>query len=755
MTIIGMLHHRLDPRTVLKSYAFAAVAQAEGAQFFYFTPKSVDFDKRSIRGKVYEKGDWHEKMMPFPDVIYNAGSPEKLSVSKDIIEKLKKEIPFTTHSIGNKWNVMKRLKEAKEFDKYLIPSEVVENVDLLHKFMTYYKKVVFKPIDGRKGKGIYFISKVGRTNFEVKKDRETILCTQSQLDELIRGQLSTGTFIVQPYIQSKTKSGQIYDFRLHVQKNGEGEWVITTVYPRIAPNGSIIPNINNGGFTNYLDPFLEQEFKEEAYDIRRMLEHFSLSLARHLDEIQMAQFGEVIDEIGIDVGLDEQRKIWMYEVNWRPGCPPAFYLELDVVINTIRYAMYLAKNQKKIKRAIRQYRNNGGDLVEEKALPVEKIIAEEKASPEVKALPEIKALPEEKTLPIIAITGSAGKTTSKAFLASILSVKWNIFESKDYWNTTEHTKKHKEEINASHEAVVLEYGMAYPGIITNHCSIIQPNISIITNIGLAHVGNFDGDIKGVAKAKSELIHGMDQNGLLILNKDDDNSKYLETQQFKGKILTVGVHSSADYKAYDIQYKDIGMTFKIKLHGQEIAMYIPILGEHHVYNALNAIAVADYLGFSPEDIKVGLNFKKPPRRLTIYNCRDNITVIDDTVHSHPQGVRAAIDVLTNIANKRKIAIIGQMRELGELREEEYRKLGEYIYEQDIDLFITYGFRTEEMGAAAEAVGMDPSKIYHFLNKDDLHALLEKVIKPHDTILVKGASKTNMFDTVKFLDQKFQE
>ncbi len=106
----------------------------------------------------------------------------------------------------------------------------------------------------------------------------------------------------------------------------------------------------------------------------------------------------------------------------------------------------------------------------------------------------------KKTLPIIAITGSAGgKTTTKAFVGSILSKKWNVFESKDYWNTTEHTKKHKEEINDTHQAVVLEYGMAYPGIITNHCSIIQPNISIVTNIGLAHVGNFDGDVRGVAK----------------------------------------------------------------------------------------------------------------------------------------------------------------------------------------------------------------------------------------------------------------
>lgn len=718
-----MLHHRLDPTTVLKSYAYAAVAKAEGAHFFYFTPKSVDFAKRSIQAKVYENGQWQEKTMPFPDVIYNAGSPEKLSVSKEIIDRLKEEIPFTTHSIGNKWNVMKRLKEAKEFDQYLIPSEIVKNIELFHKFIQYYKKVVFKPIDGRKGKGIYFITKVGKTHYEVRKDRTTTSYSQQQLDALLKEQLATGTFIMQPYIQSVTKSGQVYDFRLHVQKNGEGKWVVTTVYPRIAPAGSIIPNINNGGYTNYLDPFLEQEFQEEAYNIRRMLEHFSLALAHHLDEIQIVKFGEVIDEIGIDVGLDQHQKIWMYEVNWRPGCPPAFYLELDVVIHSIRYAMYLAKNQKRLKKDIVQQKNKHAET--------------------------------KKSLPIIAITGSAGKTTTKAFVGSILSKKWNVFESKDYWNTTEHTKKHKEEINDAHQAVVLEYGMAYPGIITNHCSIIQPNISIVTNIGLAHVGNFDGDVRGVAKAKSELIHGMDQQGLLIVNQDDDNSRYLETEQFKGKIITVGIQKEADYRAYDLQYKDIGMSFKMKLQGQEIDMYIPILGEHHVYNALNAVAVADLLGFSPFDIQAGLNFKKPPRRLTIYNCRDGITVIDDTVHSHPQGVRAAIDVLTNIAKKRKVAIIGQMRELGVLREEEYKKIGEYIYEVGIDEFITYGFRTDEMSNAAIAKGMDPSKVRHFINKDELHAYLEKLIKPNDTILVKGASKTNMFETVKFLDQTFKE
>ena len=720
MTTIGMLHHRKDPKTVIKSYAYAAVAKAEGAEFFYFSPGEVNFNKRSIRGQVYENGKWKEKTFPFPDVIYNAGSPEKLAKSKDIINKLKSEIPFTTHSIGNKWNINERLKEANEFANYLIPTEIVKTFDDFLKFINAFDKVVFKPIDGRKGIGIFFITR--KTNaFIVANNATTTTYSKLELNKLISSKLSSGTFIVQPYIQSVTKSGQVFDFRLHVQKNGEGKWVITTIYPRVAPLGSIIANINSGGFTNYLDPFLQQEFKGDAFNIKRTLEYFSLALANHLDELQMAQYGEVIDEIGVDIGLDENLKLWIYEVNWRPGCPPAFYLELDVVINSIKYAIYLAKNQREIK---------------------EKIAKAKK-----------KRIEEKKGTPIIAITGSAGKTTSKAFLASILSKKWKVFESKDYWNTTEHTEKHLSEIKPSHEAVVLEYGMAYPGVITNHCSIIKPNISIVTNIGLAHVGNFDGDIKKVAQAKSELIHGMDQKGVLIINLDDSNSTYLDTRKFKGKIITTGITSNADYKAYDITYADNGMNFKVKLQNLETLLFIPILGEHHVYNALNAIAVADYLGFTPMDIKLGLLFKKPPRRMTIYNCSDNITVIDDTVHSHPQGVRAAIDVLSAIGKKRKVAIIGQMRELGNLREEEYRKVGDYIAEQKIDLLITYGFRAEEIGNHAIKVGFDSKNVYHFNNRDKLHELLGEILQKDDTILVKGASKTNMFDTVKFLDDKF--
>ncbi|WHT47198.1 hypothetical protein QNH10_13230 [Sporosarcina thermotolerans] len=150
MITIGMLHHRKEPETVMKAYAFAAVAEAEGAKFFYFSPGEVNLVNRTIRGQVYEKGKWQTKIMPFPNVIYNAGSPEKLSKSKEIINQLRKEIPFTTYSIGNKWSVNRRLKEAKDFASYLIPTEVIKDSDHFMTFIAAFEKVVIKPIDGRK-----------------------------------------------------------------------------------------------------------------------------------------------------------------------------------------------------------------------------------------------------------------------------------------------------------------------------------------------------------------------------------------------------------------------------------------------------------------------------------------------------------------------------------------------------------------------------------------------------------------------------
>ena len=122
--------------------------------------------------------------------------------------------------------------------------------------------------------------------------------------------------------------------------------------------------------------------------------------------------------------------------------------------------------------------------------------------------------------------------------------------------------------NDSHRAAVLEYGMAFPGAITQHCEYIQPNIGVITNVGLAHIGNFDGDVNLLAKAKSELIFGMNPTGKLYINADDKNSRLLSISAFKGEIVTVGIDRKAAYMARDIAYKNTGISFRVVLDNKE-------------------------------------------------------------------------------------------------------------------------------------------------------------------------------------------
>jgi len=354
--------------------------------------------------------------------------------------------------------------------------------------------------------------------------------------------------------------------------------------------------------------------------------------------------------------------------------------------------------------------------------------------------------------PIIAVTGSAGKTMVKTMISEILRERWIVFESKDYYNTVDKTMVHADEIGFIHRAVVLEYGMAFPNAITEHCRIIQPNIGVITNVGLAHIGNFEGKVDLLAAAKSELIKGMDPTGFLFLNADDPNSKLLHTHNFTGKILTVGIESNADYQARKIGYSENGMTFTLILKGTEYTFLIPVFGEHNVYNALFAIGVADQLGFLPTVIQTGLqNMKKPNHRLTIHRLKDGITIIDDTVHSHPPAVKAAIDVLMHLGNRKKIAILGSMPELGERTYQDYEDVGRYVASKKIDFLYTFGKSSVHIGEGAINAGYPANQVKHYKQSylKIMHKELVHSIEPGLTILVKGASRLNMYETVQFL------
>lgn len=341
MILIGMLHHRKNPKNVRKAYAYALVAKGEGAELIYFSPKNVDFVKKTVVGFQYKDGEWQNVESRFPDVIYNTGSPVKLKKANTIVSKLKQIIPFTTYSIGDKLHVYEKLKIDGEFSQYLVHTQLIESIDDFIKFLNAFPKIVIKPTNGHKGQGIIYIETIDN-KYYLQIEKQDYMLNFEDLKNYISEIIKEQQYLVQPYINSRTKDGNAFDFRLHVQKNGNNEWVITAIYPRIGPSGSIVTNINSGGFTNYLEPFLKQEFGDSYLIIKQSLETFTLKIAKKMEEIQLEYYNEEIDELGIDIGLDEMKNIWIYEINWRPGCPPAFYLELDVVKNMICYCKYLA-----------------------------------------------------------------------------------------------------------------------------------------------------------------------------------------------------------------------------------------------------------------------------------------------------------------------------------------------------------------------------------------------------------------------------
>ena len=341
MILIGFMHYREKPLSLNKAYAYAAVAKAEGAELLYFSPGEVDFKNKKINGYIYENGEWRNTLSRFPDVICNVTgfSGEK---QEEIAERLQNRIPFTSYSIGNKETVYENIMKYKEFSNYLVPTEKVISTEHFFKLLDKYNEVIFKPSQGHKGIDVYYIKKEGNS-YKMLSGEDTINYDFNEVSNFISNKIDEEKYIVQPYINCRTKLGQPYDFRLHVQKNLKGEWVLTKIYVRISASDSIISNISRGNYVMEIIPFLKREFEEDYYDIHKYIEIFSLQFATHMDKIQKEQYNEELDELGIDIGLDSDRKICIYEVNWRPGFPPSMSMDLSVVKNAIHYAIFLAE----------------------------------------------------------------------------------------------------------------------------------------------------------------------------------------------------------------------------------------------------------------------------------------------------------------------------------------------------------------------------------------------------------------------------
>lgn len=358
-------------------------------------------------------------------------------------------------------------------------------------------------------------------------------------------------------------------------------------------------------------------------------------------------------------------------------------------------------------------------------------------------------------IPAIGITGSSGKTTTREILSSILEQKWKVLKNTGNKNLPTNTQQIAESYDSSIDAIILELGMGKPGAGKIHCSYLQPNISIITNIGTAHFGNLGNSIESTAKNKSALIKYMKRDGLLLLNEDDDNSKLLDTSTFKGKIITIGINKKSDYRARDINYVQRGMKFKVLLDNVEEHFFIPTFGEHMIYNTLFAVALSHHLGFTASEIRAGLeNFQMPIKRLNIIELQNQSILIDDTVNANPQSVKAALDVQEKLGKGRKqIVVLGSMLELGDYSDEGHIEVGSYLATKQVDAIFTYGQAANFINKGLLDAAYPAEKVKHFKNRDGLHRELKKSIEANSVILVKGSSAMNMNKTVSYIKDRF--
>ena len=335
MTVIGMLHSQRNPIHVKKAYACAAVSKMEGVDFFYFTFDTVDMSASKINGWVYDNGEWIQQQRDLPDIIINSKSP-KNEKQTHIWQYLKKNCLYTSYSVGNKLKVYRKIVGGKQFARHVIPFFVVNKAEDIFAYFQDYKKIVLKPIKGCGGKGILFFEKIPPSHYSVMNGGISESLDKKELTLYLDTLFSTNNYIIQPFISSSTKEGLAYDIRLHVQKNGNGEWETTLIYPRISANKRKISNITSGGYRGELVPFLIDEFGDEYFNMKKLLEHFSICFSQHFETLYNKKF----DELGIDIGVDENQTLWIYEVNWRPGSK---HRELEVAKKLIQYAVYLVK----------------------------------------------------------------------------------------------------------------------------------------------------------------------------------------------------------------------------------------------------------------------------------------------------------------------------------------------------------------------------------------------------------------------------
>ena len=338
-------------------------------------------------------------------------------------------------------------------------------------------------------------------------------------------------------------------------------------------------------------------------------------------------------------------------------------------------------------------------------------------------------------IPVVAITGSVGKTSTKDLIASVVSQEFDTLKTKGNYNNHIGLPLTLLELN-NQQAAVVEMGMNHLGEISVLANIAKPTIAVITNIGTAHIGLL-GSKQNILKAKLEILDGLEQDGLIILNNDD---KLLNSalNEINHKVYTYGIENKSDLNAYNIKLNEQDSTFNIKINQKEYTINVPMAGKHFIYNALCAISVGLNLNISIEKIINGIkNFKPSKLRMNIIETKENIKIINDTYNASYDSVKSVLEVLKNMKARRKIAVLGDVLELGEHAKKLHEQIGIQVVKNQIDILMTLGQNSKFIANKAVESGMKEENVFSFDEKEELISKIKQISNQDDIILFKAS------------------
>jgi UDP-N-acetylmuramoyl-tripeptide--D-alanyl-D-alanine ligase len=287
--------------------------------------------------------------------------------------------------------------------------------------------------------------------------------------------------------------------------------------------------------------------------------------------------------------------------------------------------------------------------------------------------------------PLIAVTGSAGKTTTKEAIAHVLSSRFRVLKSEGNFNNHFGLPLMLLKLEPEHDTAVVEMGMSHAGEIRALARIATPEIGVVTNVAAVHLEFFD-SLAGIARAKYELVESLPANGTAILNADDEYVSQFG-RDFKGKVVMYGTRATADVRAQNIQPKGReGTQFDVLTGGVVEHAALRLVGEHNVLNALAAVAVGLERGMTPSDAVSAIGSMAPADKRGQVLQVGNTTVINDCYNSNPKALQAMVDALAGMAAKRRIVVAGEMLELGPSGEQLHREAGQYISQKKIDVLL---------------------------------------------------------------------